>query len=519
MPLPKPNVPGQIVIANVAPSKTGFAEGGGRIQFAGDVVVRIDSDPFGAFSVGSLETRELTRDPDVHGSPLVWETVDIVQGAGPISVGEADVLVVSGGFSCPLLPTQTTYTATASVTAAGTNAPILLSVPMRGTVDQGGVGIEALSTPPLMAGQTATFQFRLSSSLLHEVAGVFTCDPAPGDTSPFRSDTEPQFPTIPAGAVLTLDLPVTCPAGTPEGDYNVLFGLKVIPEKNFLFSNRMPVKVMAGRSVKIITNLLPNLSLEQGSSTVCEIRADLVGDPGVFSISPGSVPEGVTITNGNQSLPLDRSVFMGTSIDIDPQAPLSTTPQTLSLNWQVAADDLHNAVTGTQSFNLRIVPPEPAALQFDVDSISFNDSAPAGGNAHVLLRRDGTYKFWGHFHDSGAADINYSVGLTIMDPKGNVFSFAHPGTVHGHLVPGSPDDEWSIEDRDDRIAQGWLTLLEGSVVTWAARADTDLTNIIFEAIGALGTILAIVSLSITVLQINGIVPTGPSTSVPAPTPD
>lgn len=517
MPLPNPNVPNHIAIDNVAPGKSASAEGGGRVHAAGNLVARIDTDPFAAFFVESLETRELTRDPDVPHSPLAWETVAVVNGSGPIDVNKADVLVVTAGFTCPLVPTQTTYTATASVTAAGTTAPVLLSLPLRGTVDQGRLGIEALSTVPLLPGQTATFKFRLSSSLLHEVAGVFTCDPAPGDTSPFRSDTDPQFPTIPGGGVVNLDLAVTCPPGTPQGDYNVLFGLKAIGDGNFQFSNRIPVKVMATRSVRIVTNLLPNLSLEQGSSTLCEIRADLVGDPGTFSISPGALPEGVSLANGNQSLPIDRSVFVGTTIDIDPQAPLSTAPQPLSVNWEVAADNLHSAITGSRNFNLRIVPPAPAELTFDVDSIAFSGSAPASGNAHVLLRRDGTYKFWGHFHNSGAADINYSMALVVMDPKGNVFSFAHPGTVHGHLVPGSPDDDWEIEDRDDRIAQGWLLLLEGSGVSWSARADTDLTNIVFEAIGALGTILGGISLVLQLLE-KPVVPPGPTTSVPAPAP-
>jgi hypothetical protein len=278
------------------------------------------------------------------------------------------------------------------------------------------------------------------------------------------------------------------------------------------------VKVRSTRSVKIVTNLLPNLNLEQGSSTLCEIRADLVGDPGIFSISPGPLPEGVNLANGNQSLAIDRNVFVGTTIDIDPQAPLSSARQLLGVNWEVAADDLHNAVTGSQNFNLRIVAPEPAELLFDVDSISFKDSTPAGGDAHVLLRRDGTYKFWGHFHDSGAADINYNVALIVMDPQGNAFTFAHAGTVHGHLTPGSSDDDWQIEGRDDRIAQGWLLLLEGSAVSSAARADTDLANILIEAIGVLGLIIGATSLAIQLLQIKGIVPTGPTTTAPVPTP-
>jgi len=267
-----------------------------------------------------------------------------------------------------------------------------------------------------------------------------------------------------------------------------------VDEPHFRFSARIPVKVQSTRRVTIGTNLLPHLNLAQGSSTLCEIRADVVGDPGIFSIAPEAIPEGVSLANGSQSLPVDGSVFVGLSINIDPHAPLSSAAQPLSIRWTVAGDNLHDPVTDTLSFKLHIVAPEPAELQFDAENLVFPNDMPVNGSAHLLLRRDGTYKFWGHFHNSGAVDVNYGVAIAIRDPQATAYTVAHPGKLAGSLTPGLGDDDWENELRDDRIAQNWVVLLEGSTQSVAWRARMDLANITAEAVGALGTVLAVVAL-------------------------
>lgn len=121
----------------------------------------------------------------------------------------------------------------------------------------------------------------MTSTLRQAVSGVFTCDPAPGNDSPFRSDIQPQSPTIGAGAKVEFDLPVSYSAPTAPGVYNVLFGLKANGDKNFLFSQRIPVTVKSQRAVQVITSLLPDVNLAQGESVLCELRFILNGGPGV----------------------------------------------------------------------------------------------------------------------------------------------------------------------------------------------------------------------------------------------
>lgn len=497
MPGPPLGFPPRIAISKIAPGNSGMAGGGNTVRANGDVIARLQGDAFGVFSIDSVEALELVSDPDVHGS-RVWETVASVDGSGPITVG-GGAIMVTARFSPPLNQPQDTYHAAIEVVADGTTQPVILSVPITGNTDPGALSIAATSTPPMFAGGQSTFHFRLSSTLREQISGVFTCDPAPGDTSPFRSDIQPQFPTIGAGSQVEFDLPVSCPADTAPGEYNVLFGLKAVGGSNFQFSNRIPVTVKSGRTVQVISSLLPDVNLAQGDSVLCELRFIVSGGPGVLSMSPGNVPFGISLGNAQQTVNVDGEFFIGVNIDVDPQAPLNTTPTPLTLNYSVAADSLHDAVGGTVTFNVRILAPEPADLPFDINSITFDDSTPANGDVHTVFRRDGTFNFHGHFHNSGAIDLNYNLVAGVLDAHGTLYTMLHSGTVHGSLEPGSPDDNWNEEDRNDAIAQNWVVLLAGgNQFHCVASTRTDFANLTVEALGialgVAGVVLGVVAL-------------------------
>jgi hypothetical protein len=76
---------------------------------------------------------------------------------------------------------------------------------------------------------------------------------------------------------------------------------------------------------------------------------------------------------------------------------------------------------------------------------------------------------------------------------------AHSGTVHGSLEPGSPDDNWNEEDRNDAIAQNWVVLLAGGLQFGCiASAKTDFAGFTGEALGialgVAGVVLGVVAL-------------------------
>jgi hypothetical protein len=230
------------------------------------------------------------------------------------------------------------------------------------------------------------------------------------------------------------------------------------------------------------------------------LRFVVTGDPGVLSISPGPLPFMVSLDNAQQTAQVNGTAFMGVTINVDPQAPLSTTPMPLIISWVLAADTLHDAVSGVVQFNLRIVAPTPADLSFDIDSITFNDSTPANGDVHAVFRRDGSFNFHGHFHNSGAVDINYHLMAAVLDAQGNLYTMPHSGRVAGSLTPGLADDNWNEERRDDSISRNWVVLLEGGLQFKAiASATTDFAGLGPQALGVALDLPGVVSEIITLL--------------------
>jgi hypothetical protein len=197
--------PKTIDISKVAPGHAGSGSGGNVIHVDGKMGASITGDAFGVFSVASMETLQLMRDPDAPGNRRVWETTGTVNGAGPIDVGAGDAIAVTANFVCPIINPQASYHAVIAVGPTG--QPAALTILLSGSIDPGTLSIVATATPPLVPGGQAVFHFRLNSTLLREIAGVFTCDPAPGDDSPFRSDTAPSFRRSPPAVRSSLIFP------------------------------------------------------------------------------------------------------------------------------------------------------------------------------------------------------------------------------------------------------------------------------------------------------------------------
>ncbi len=139
--------------------------------------------------------------------------------------------------------------------------------------------------------------------------------------------------------------------------------------------------------------------------------------------------------------------------------------------------------------------PLQTELHFDVDSITFDGGVPVGGFAHLTLRRDGSYTFSGHFHDSGGVEFNVGLVWGIKDLANQLYTFQHSGHVSGTFEPGSRDDDWTIDSRNDVIAQHWSALAAGgSKGVLKASASLDLLNLTNEVIGAAGLVLGVVGI-------------------------
>jgi hypothetical protein len=55
----------------------------------------------------------------------------------------------------------------------------------------------------------------------------------------------------------------------------------------------------------VISSLLPDVNLAQWDSVLCELRFIVSGGPGGLSLSPGTVPFGVSLGNAQETINVD----------------------------------------------------------------------------------------------------------------------------------------------------------------------------------------------------------------------
>lgn len=138
---------------------------------------------------------------------------------------------------------------------------------------------------------------------------------------------------------------------------------------------------------------------------------------------------------------------------------------------------------------------QPAQLDYDFPSIVFGGGVPVGGFAHLTLYPDGTVKFTGHFHDSGATEYNVAAAAAVKDDAGYAYTVQHTGHVSGTFEPGSRDDDWTAEARNGDVARHWPVLAMGySTARLEASASLDVAGLMKTLISDIGTVVAVIQL-------------------------
>ena len=112
----------------------------------------------------------------------------------------------------------------------------------------------------------------------------------------------------------------------------------------------------------------------------------------------------------------------------------------------------------------------------------------------MTLRKDGTFNFSGYFHDSGAVEFNVNLVWAVKDSGNQVYTFQHSGHVAGTFESGSREDDWSVDGRNDVIAQHWTALAAGSNSTLKASTTLDMVNLTNAIIGAAGLVIGVVAI-------------------------
>lgn len=135
----------------------------------------------------------------------------------------------------------------------------------------------------------------------------------------------------------------------------------------------------------------------------------------------------------------------------------------------------------------------PGQLDFDIPSITFGNGVPVGGNAHLTLWNNGNYVFSGHFHDSGATEYDMQLVIAVSDGT-HAYTFEHQGHVSGTFESGSRDDDWTDTGTRPELVASWFNIAARNSWSWKADANSDLSNLVNAAVGALGTALGIIAI-------------------------
>jgi hypothetical protein len=171
-------------------------------------------------------------------------------------------------------------------------------------------------------------------------------------------------------------------------------------------------------------------------------------------------------------------------------------PDFISLDFAGNADV--TVVLGPRAGDVQIneSTPLPTQLDFDFNPIVFGNGVPVGGWSHLTIHSDGTYKFSGHFHDSGGTEYNVALAWAVKDSNNMAYTFQHSGHVSGTFESGSRDDDWNADGQNDALRDNWPAIVAASTASAQAGANIDLTNLVNSLIGTIGTVLGIVAIII-----------------------
>jgi hypothetical protein len=98
--------------------------------------------------------------------------------------------------------------------------------------------------------------------------------------------------------------------------------------------------------------------------------------------------------------------------------------------------------------------------------------AALGGWVTVTVNLDGSVRWQGHAHDSGADSYDFGISALVRTPAGRAIALAHSGHVSGTFAAGSRDHDWDETTHPRFSSQGfWLTTkTANSSRTWSTAA-------------------------------------------------
>jgi predicted ABC-type ATPase len=175
------------------------------------------------------------------------------------------------------------------------------------------------------------------------------------------------------------------------------------------------------------------------------------------------------------------------------------------------------SIVGIGDFNPPPPPPPPrprsGPFEFNAPIVS-GGAAALGGWMKVTINPDGSVRWHGHAHDSGADGYDFGVSAVVRTSSGRAVAVAHSGHVGGTFTSGSRDDDWDVTQAPNPVIAANVGDFASARIDTNLEYSSDIGSALEAAVGWLvkfgvGTVLTPVATVVFVgLEVGSLVSTG-----------
>jgi hypothetical protein len=194
----------------------------------------------------------------------------------------------------------------------------------------------------------------------------------------------------------------------------------------------------------------------------------------------------------------------GSAAPIGGIAAVSRIPASMEVWWVGGNGSVQDAywyegANGPFEFNAPIVSGGLAAL---------------GGWMKVTINPDGSVRWQGHAHDSGADGYDFGVSAVVRAPSGRAVAVAHSGHVGGTFTSGSRDHDWDVTQPPNPVLAANIADFAGARIEPNIEYSSDIGSALEKAVSWLikfgvGTVLTPVGVVAFVgVEVGSLISTG-----------
>lgn len=132
-------------------------------------------------------------------------------------------------------------------------------------------------------------------------------------------------------------------------------------------------------------------------------------------------------------------------------------------------------------------------IQWHWLNINLDNGVPVGGNLNLVVKPNGHWRYWGHFHDSGFFPYTIESVVGLKDSKGKTFTFSQQGNMSGTIsFSGSRDYNFNKQGTSDKIKDSWDALTKGHDISCTGGCNANMGSILDELLKAIEAVASVV---------------------------